>query len=413
MTDRGRSSGAARIDPVARAYAWGSPTAIPDLLGIPATGEPLAELWFGAHPDSPSTIVDGPLDAAIAADPAGLLGAEVAAAFDGRLPFLLKLLAAEHALSIQVHPTLAQARAGFAAEQARGVPLDAPDRNYRDANHKPELLYALTEFDALCGFRSVEATRELLDALDVSDLAPIQAALVGDDPLQAAFELLLGADETVRTQLLAAVRPACERLVAGDGEWALAASMSLRAARDFPGDIGAVLALLLNPVRLAPGEAIFLGAGNVHAYLHGLGVEIMANSDNVLRCGLTGKHVDAPEVLRVADFSALAQPRSEPVRTRGVVTFAVPVPDFELSVLSVPVVGDATAPGPQILLCADGRVSAGGIELGPGQAVFVAAGRAVRLAGSGTVFRATVGKRTTAANESAANESAANESAAK
>ena len=130
----------------------------------------MAELWFGAHPDSPSTDRATTAGRLIAADPVGLLGAEVAAAFDGRLPFLLKLLAAEHALSIQVHPTLAQARAGFAAEQARGVPLDAPDRNYRDANHKPELLYALTDFDALCGFRPVEATLELLAALDVPEL---------------------------------------------------------------------------------------------------------------------------------------------------------------------------------------------------------------------------------------------------
>ncbi len=185
------ADGVVRIEPVARPYAWGSLTAIPDLLGQPPSAQPVAELWFGAHPDSPSTVGDDSLDRLIAADPVGLLGAEVAATFERRLPFLLKLLAAEHALSIQVHPTLAEARAGFAAEQARGVPLDAPNRNYRDANHKPELLYALTDFDALCGFRPIEATLELLAALNVPELDAVQAALVGDDPLRAAFELLL------------------------------------------------------------------------------------------------------------------------------------------------------------------------------------------------------------------------------
>jgi mannose-6-phosphate isomerase len=385
------ADGVMRIEPVARSYAWGSLTAIPTLLGQPPSARPVAELWFGAHSDSPSNTVDGPLDEAIAADPAGLLGPDVVARFGARLPFLLKLLAADRPLSIQVHPTLAQARAGYAAEQARGVALESPGRNYRDPYPKPELLCALTEFDALCGFRPVPDTIALLRALAVPALDPVLAALTGREPSRAAFELLLDLDDVGRAALLGSVLPACQRLAVGESEWTLAASISLRAAEYFPGDVGAVLTLLLNAVRLAPGEAIFLGAGNVHAYLYGLGVEIMANSDNVLRCGLTPKHVDVPEVLRVADFSALIQPRSEPVRSPGVVRFPVPVPDFELSVLSVPVVNDATATGPQILLCTEGAVTVGGIDLAPGQAVFVAAGRDIMLTGAGTVFRATAG----------------------
>jgi mannose-6-phosphate isomerase len=312
-----------RLEAAARAYAWGSRTAIPELQGQAPTGEPIAELWFGAHSDDPSTTSAGRLDELIAADPTALLGADVVARFGPRLPFLLKILAAERALSIQVHPNQAQAEAGYAAEQARGVPLDAPDRNYRDPFHKPELLCALTEFDALCGFRPVAATQALLRALAVRQLGPVVQALNGPEPLRTAFEWLLEVDGDDRAELIDAVVTACHRLGADDGpgagagagagadrQWVLAARATLLAAQDFPGDIGAVLALLLNVVRLAPGEAIFLGAGNVHAYLRGLGVEIMANSDNVLRCGLTPKHIDVAEVLRVADFSPLEEPRA-------------------------------------------------------------------------------------------------------
>jgi mannose-6-phosphate isomerase len=386
-----------RIAPVERDYAWGSTTAIPRLLGRPSTGAPVAELWFGAHPDSPSHVAGDPLDQLIAADPARLLGARVAAAYGDRLPFLVKLLAAARPLSIQVHPTRAQAAAGYADEQARGVALTAPERNYRDANHKPELLFALTEFDALCGFRPVAATLELLDALAVAGLEPLRAALTGTDPLRAAFGWLLERDATERARLIASVRPACARLVAA-GEWPLEAQAVLLADAEFPDDVGVLLALLLNVVRLAPGEAIYLGAGNVHAYLRGLGVEVMANSDNVLRCGLTPKHVDVDAVMRVADFTALPEPRCRPDdRGPGEVRFAVAVPDFELSVLEVTGSRACRSDGPQLLLCTAGAVTAGAvpavaIELGPGQAVFVAAATEVALNGNGTVVCASVGR---------------------
>ncbi len=266
------------LDGVIRPYAWGSRTAIPELLGIPPTSEPAAELWLGAHPDDPCSVpvLGVTLDTAIAADPQRLLGSTVRDRFGDQLPFLLKVLAADHALSLQVHPTLAQARAGFADEQARGIALDAADRNYRDPNHKPELIYALTEFDALCGFRPVAETLRLFDALDLAELRPYRALLAGADGLRAAFSALLTAPDPL--PLVDAVVGACtaaERL--DEPEFAAAARATLMAAGDFPGDVGAVVALLLNTVRLAPGEAIFLAAGNVHAYLRGVGVEIMAS----------------------------------------------------------------------------------------------------------------------------------------
>ena len=378
---------------VIRPYAWGSPTAIPELLGISPTGQPAAELWLGAHPDDPSFAPEHgtTLDRLIAADPVGLLGAAVAERFDGRLPFLFKVLAADKALSIQVHPDLAQARAGYADEDARGVPRDSPERNYTDPNHKPELLCALTEFDALCGFRPVARTLALIDALDVAELAPFRALLAGPDGLRAAFTALLTLHDP---------KPLVEAVVAGarrvyEGPWAAAARATLVAAGDFPGDVGAVLALLLNAVRLRPGEAIFLGAGNVHAYLRGVGVEIMANSDNVLRCGLTPKHVDVPELLRITDFTELA----DPIWPRVEGGFTVPVPDFALSVVDPDGSVAVRDTGPAIVLCVDGpgTVEAFGsaVDLERGRAAFVGArDGAFVVRGTGRVFVATVGLET-------------------
>ena len=295
------------IDGVIRRYPWGSPTAIPRLCGAVPTGEPVAEVWFGSHPDDPSQVPahGRTLDALITADPVRLLGAAVCEQFGARLPFLLKILAADRALSIQVHPTLEQARAGFAAEESRGVPRDSPVRTYRDANHKPELLCALTPFEGLCGFRPVAETLELLDRLGLPELRPYRDLLAGPNGLRAAFTALLETSE--QAALVDAVVARVRSLPGDPAQGALRAV--LLAAEDFPGDIGCVVALLLNYVRLEPGEAFYLGAGNVHAYLRGVGVEIMANSDNVLRCGLTPKHIDVPELLKITDFSPLRDPR--------------------------------------------------------------------------------------------------------
>jgi mannose-6-phosphate isomerase len=370
------------LEGVIRPYAWGSRTEIPALLGIPPTGAPAAELWYGAHPGDPSRVGDSTLDKLIAAEPERLLGSSVVQKLGPQLPFILKVLAAETALSIQVHPNLEQARAGYAAEDARGLPRDAPQRNYKDANHKPELLCALTEFDALCGFRPVGATLRLLDVLGLTWLRDVLAG----DGLRAAFTALVSLDEPVL--LVEAVVARLPRL-AGT-EWASLGDALTRVAQDFPGDVGIAEALLLNFVRLAPGEAIFLAAGNVHCYLSGMGIEIMANSDNVLRCGFTRKHVDVPELLRITDFAELAEPRW-PVVDGG---FHVPVPDFALSVVD----GAATLtdPVPRIVLPIDAgaRIDAGtaAVELDRGRAAFVAADEAaVTVRGTGCIFVASTG----------------------
>jgi mannose-6-phosphate isomerase len=375
------SAGVFALDGVARHYAWGSRTAIHRLLGVPDDGKPIAELWFGAHPDDPSPVPgrNTTLDALIEADPDSLLGPAVVDRFGPRLPYLLKVLAAEKALSIQVHPTLDQAQQGFAREEAAGIARDAPNRNYRDPNHKPELLCALTPFDALCGFRPVEATLALLDDVDVPELGFVAQLLRGPDPLRQAFTTLLTHPDPA---------PLVEALARRAADATDGPLYAVRlAGEDFPGDRGVLLSLLLNYVRLEPGEAIYLGAGNVHAYLRGTGVEIMANSDNVLRCGLTPKHVDVSELLKITEFAALDDPRWPALGGR----FDVPVPDFGLTRLEIDEPTGLDDVGPCIVLCTDGAVSVGEVAVPAGRAAFVPAARPTTLWGSGTAFVAGVG----------------------
>jgi mannose-6-phosphate isomerase len=400
-----------RLSNTVRPYAWGSTTAIPGLLGVAPTGEPQAEMWMGAHPGAPSRITraagtgtgtgiatdtgtgtgtEAPLSDVIAAAPERELGAAAVAKFGPRLPFLLKLLAASAPLSLQVHPNLAQAKEGYAAEESAGVPIDAPHRNYKDANHKPELLCALTPFDGLCGFREPAEAADVLAALDVDSLKPYVDLLHAHPEEAALREVLtavLTADPTEMAATVTEAAAAAERL---GGAYTPYASI----AHHYPGDPGVIAAMLLNHVRLQPGEALFLGAGVPHAYLNGLGVEIMANSDNVLRCGLTPKHVDVPELLRIVRFEAsdpgILRPEASP---SGEEVYDTPIDEFRLSryVLAPGAAPrDLTAPTPQILLCTAGSVTAGDLTLGPGESVFVPAGDKAGISGAGTAFRATV-----------------------
>ncbi|MFC9952140.1 mannose-6-phosphate isomerase, class I [Streptomyces prasinus] len=379
-----------RLDNTIRPYAWGSTTAIARLLGVEPTGEPQAEMWMGAHPGAPSRTGRGSLAEVVAAGPERELGVATVAKFGPRLPFLLKLLAAGAPLSLQVHPDLDQAKAGYADEERRGVPADAAHRTYKDANHKPELVCALTEFDGLCGFREPLRAAELLDALGVDSLKPY-VDLLHARPEEAALREVLTAiltadrDEMARTVTEAAA--ACDRL---GGDHAPYAAI----AHHYPGDPGVIAAMLLNHVRLQPGEALYLGAGVPHAYLNGLGVEIMANSDNVLRCGLTPKHVDVPELLRIVRFEprdpGVLRPEAAP---DGEELYDTPTDEFRLSRYVLPAGGtthDLTLDTPQILLCTAGSVHAGEHELTPGTSVFVPAGEKAEVSGTGTLFRATV-----------------------
>ncbi|MGW2690702.1 mannose-6-phosphate isomerase, class I [Streptomyces sp. NPDC001296] len=379
-----------RLDNTVRPYAWGSTTAIPRLLGVEPTGEPQAEMWMGAHPGAPSRTARGPLNEVIDKSPEQELGARTVAKFGPRLPFLLKILAAGAPLSLQVHPDLAQAKEGYEDEERCGIPLDAPHRNYKDANHKPELICALTEFDGLCGFRAPDEAAELLAGLDVDSLKPYVDLLHAhpeDAALREVLTAVLTADPAEMAHTVTETATACARL---GGAYAPYADL----AHHYPGDPGVIAAMLLNHVQLQPGEALFLGAGVPHAYLSGLGVEIMANSDNVLRCGLTPKHVDVPELLRIVRFEAadpgVLRPEASP---DGEEVYETPIDEFRLSRYVLPegtAAHDLTRPTPQILLCTAGSVRVGEHLLAPGQSVFVAADETAEASGTGTLFRATV-----------------------
>ncbi|MEU2022237.1 mannose-6-phosphate isomerase, class I [Streptomyces sp. NPDC016469] len=384
-----------------RPYAWGSTTALPGLLGVAPDGRPQAELWMGAHPGAPSLVRrpegDLPLDAVIEAAPAAELGDAVLRRFGARLPFLLKLLAADAPLSLQVHPDLAQAAVGFRIENAAAVPLDAPHRNYRDDNHKPEMVVALGEFEGLCGFRTPGECAGLLSALRVAGLDPHCVALRTHPEEEEALRAVFSAFLAPSPALVAAVAEAVAREARSDGPHQKDFALYDRVARAHPGDAGLLAALMLRTVRLAPGEGLFLGAGVPHAYVRGLAVEIMAASDNVLRCGLTAKHVDTAELLRVVRFDAPPVRVVRPAPDGPEEVYPAPVDDFRLSRVRVAeggpaVVLDATAP--HILVCTRGRVRLSGprgvVPLGAGGSAYAPAGERVAVDGDGELYRATV-----------------------
>ncbi|MCC2312896.1 mannose-6-phosphate isomerase, class I [Cellulomonas xiejunii] len=392
------------LEPALQGYAWGSSTAIPEMLGRPADGSPVAEAWFGAHASAPSRLVGAgvqALDRAIASDPVSHLGDDVVSRFGPGLPFLLKLIAAARPLSLQVHPSIELAREGYEREDARAVPVDDPRRSYRDRNHKPELVYALSPFEALVGFRAPRRAAEILDGVDHPTARQLHKVVTSDPTstgMQEAFTLLVseatrpGPDEV--HDLADAFRA---RLRAGSPSPRTDRAVDLL-ERTYPGDPGAVTAVLLNPVSLRPGEALFVPAGTVHAYLDGFAVELMANSDNVLRAGLTTKHVDVPELLRIVECVAAPPIRIAPEHVYDATdVYYVPVDDFELSVTRLSDVRcRMPGLGPRIVLCLEGRATlhtqAGEVlEIASGQAAFVpASDGALRASGEGRVIQASV-----------------------
>ncbi|SDC86155.1 mannose-6-phosphate isomerase, type 1 [Sanguibacter gelidistatuariae] len=418
-------------------YAWGSTTAIPTLLGAVGDGRPVAEMWLGAHalgpsmadpvllplaavgtpaalpsalPDAAATPAGPPADPAAAgrrsladllrADPDRLLGRSVVEAYGPRLPYLLKFLAAASPLSLQVHPKPHVARAGYSQENAAGVLPDSPERNFKDDQHKPEMLVALTPFEGLCGFRRPARILALLDGLEGYTVGQMRAALVTRptaDGVRAAFEIALSAREGDCTADLARTIDSIRGRIDRGESTSRGDQTAVDLATCFPGDPGALVSLMLNRMSLAPGQAVFLGAGEIHAYLSGVGVEVMASSDNVLRAGLTTKRIDVDVLLRCASYAP--RPPEHPVlraEPGGLTGYRAPVAEFAL--IYGRVAGEAliTHTGPRILLCLDGEVEITG-PLGPlvcvtqGESVFIGhdAGQ-VTLVGSGVVVVAYV-----------------------
>jgi mannose-6-phosphate isomerase len=399
-----------------RTYAWGSRTALAEFTGRPVpAAHPEAELWFGAHPGDPAWLEtangETSLLDALAEDPEGQLGAASRTRFGDVLPFLVKVLAADEPLSLQAHPSAEQAIQGYQREERRGIPVSSPVRNYRDMSHKPELLVALQPFEALGGFRQVSRTRELLRALAVSDLDPFIELLSDQsdaDGLRALFTTWITAPQPDIDVLVPAVLDgAIQYVSSGATEFAAEARTVLELGERYPGDAGVLAALLLNRITLAPGEGLFLPAGNLHTYLRGFALEVMANSDNVLRGGLTPKHVDVAELLRVLDFNPTAEEQLRPAVHREGMALVYDTPADEFAVALLVLDGeclghevDASSrhDGPQILLCAEGSTTvhakSNSLTLERGMAAWVAADDGpIRLVARepAKLFRATVG----------------------
>lgn len=399
------------MDPLRNAiqpYAWGSPTAIPQLLGVDnPTGAPQAELWMGAHPTAPSRLNRGgrevSLDEVIAAAPEVELGKATAERFDGRLPFLLKVLAARKALSIQLHPDRAQAEAGFAAEEARGVPRNALERVYVDDWPKPEVLCALTPFEVLAGLRPAAQAAEILSRLEVDALVTLSGDLRADPKpatVARALATLLSWPQAERAALVSDVVESAARLTAEPSEFQAAYDAVARMAKDHPGDIGLVCSLLMNHAIVQSGQALFMGAGGIHAYIRGTGIELMANSDNVIRAGLTPKHIDVPELVRVLDSEVAVPILTARQVAPGVEEFETPVPEFRLRRLRVAPETSFTVPGeglPRILLCVEGAAAAASgdqtLGLRRGQSCYLSATDPdVTLTGDALLFLASPGE---------------------
>jgi mannose-6-phosphate isomerase len=378
----------------ARAYAWGSSTLIPEYFNLPATGGPMAEVWFGTHAGSLPTVADTNQD--------------LLAFREGKqLPFLLKILAAGEPLSIQAHPNKEQAVAGFERENALGLALDDPKRNYRDDHHKPEMIVALTPFRALTGFRPlvdiiVSFQRIVMQAQNL-DLHVLEAAaadwvqVLRQSGIEVLFAGLLNRPENLDD--------ACQQLsVLAKANRGInnVESKNLEIVpllqEQYPGDPGVVISQLLNLVELEPLQAVELGAGNVHCYLEGLGIEIMASSDNVLRGGLTQKHIDVTELRSIVDFASLEiEPMEAATEVNGLYRYPSEAEDFLLYRIEVGgqnLLADLTLANDSIVLCTAGELAVGDSTgerevLQKGEAAYLSGAKFYSFSGAGTAFLAT------------------------
>ncbi|WP_067781696.1 mannose-6-phosphate isomerase, class I [Actinomyces vulturis] len=410
-----------RLTGALQRYDWGSPTVMPSFLGVPADDKPWAELWFGAHPAGPTMVVpqgcehrifceleetfsseaESHLASIIGDDPVGQLGSDVVERFGEKLPFLLKVITPGRPLSLQVHPDSARAAQMFKAEDDAGIDRLAPERSYKDANHKPEMVLALTHYEAVAGFRAPRRAGEVLAGLDC-EVAESMRKTLRRNPTRFGIRQVFTevvSDETKPSpgqieELVNAVRV---RQQAGLSPSPRVDANVVAMNEAFPGDPGVAASLLLNPVTLQPGEALFVPAGAVHAYISGLGIEVMASSDNVLRAGLTTKHVDVDEMLACVDYVAAPPVRPAPEYISSVTrAYYAPVDDFDVLVTTVRR-GDGRVQvmghGPRIGIVVEGSLRLGTIggseELTVGQAVFIPAfERALSVEGEGVLVQA-------------------------
>ena len=377
-------------------YDWGSTDQIPQILGTPITGQPLAEYWLGAHISGPAQYLDTTLDKAIADNPA-LVGTTAQLEFDGRLPYLLKLLSASRPLSLQAHPNRYDAAEGYARQNDADIPLEANHRTFKDPWDKPELLVALTEFDALAGFRAPHETYDLFDAIGVSQtLDSLISPLCHRDPSTALAQVFLDCLilDQERSELLTEVVVSAVNHINDDGAVGDFARTAVLLDEHFPGDPSLLAALLLNRHHLQPNEALHIRPGQMHAYLHGTGVEVMGNSDNVLRGGLTNKHIDPSALVHVVDFTPSTDSRLTPTcESPGLWHYDAQEDAFALWRMELQSSRAIEAPAEcsgRILLVTRGEIGVspglGGLELRQGEACFIAAYETVTISGEGQAF---------------------------
>jgi len=394
------------VNPV-QAYAWGSKTFIRDLLcTLKPDNKPQAELWMGAHPKLPSQILNGDilvnLDYIIGEDPVDFLGKKTAGMYHDQLPFLLKVLAADEPLSIQVHPGKKQAKSGFAYEEKAEIPIEAPHRNYKDTNHKPELLVALTPFHAMCGFREYsELIQNLKKYLPDTKLAELDSFIANPNPenLKTLYSALLKLESIAKDKLLSAYLKNIEKAGPADEQEKLIKDWTIKLNKFYPKDTGILSPLFLNIIVLKPMEGLYLPAGVLHSYLQGAGMEIMANSDNVLRGGLTSKHIDIEELLKAVDFtSKTIEPVKAIKKTETEAIYKTPAEEFALSIIkhaSEKTINFEPSGSPEVLFCYEGSFVIENcsqfLTLEKGQSLFVpyeVEGYSIK--GTGTIFRAIV-----------------------
>jgi mannose-6-phosphate isomerase len=366
-----------RISGEVKNFSWGSKHLIQDQLGLGPTNQQVAEVWFGTHDGGQSKLLPS--------------GQNLSEAVGSKLSFLVKFLAADSPLSIQVHPNALQAKAGFAKENAAGIDLADPKRNYKDDSHKPEILIALSAFKALCGFRPRAEILEIFLAFSESEarFGELAALLATDASLEEIFSELLE-DSALAGRFASSV--------AGldiDSISEQARLLVVDLLGKYPGETGALVSLLLNFIQLAPGEAIYLPAGNLHAYLSGLGLEVMAASDNVIRGGLTSKHIDKAELRNITDFSELAEPKVSPKKlAEGLVEYPVSASEFRVyraQISGANLLADIDLPAAAVIVCVSGEIAVGtSLEerevLKKGEVVFVSEAKKFSLSGSGEVF---------------------------
>ena len=366
-----------RISGEVKNFSWGSKHLIQDQLGLGPTNQEVAEVWFGTHAGGQSKLLPS--------------GQNLSEAVGSKLSFLVKFLAADSPLSIQVHPNAVQAKAGFARENAAGIDLADPKRNYKDDSHKPEILIALSAFEALCGFRPRAEVQEIFLAFSESEsrFGELAALAATDATIEEIFTELL------EDQLLAERFSSTVEAMDADLLAERARALVVGLLEKYPGDTGALVALLLNQIELESGEAIYLPAGNVHAYLSGFGLEVMAASDNVIRGGLTSKHIDKAELRQIADFSELAKPLvSTKKLAEGLVEYPVAASEFRVyraQITGTNMLADIDLPAAAVIVCVSGETAVGTSQeqrevLKKGEVVFVSEAKKFSLSGSGDAF---------------------------